>query len=309
MSRGQIQLIFGPMFSGKTGELFRRLRRYTVAKKKCLLIKYSRDTRYSVEQASTHDQQQLHATPCERLSEISQQALDADVIGIDEGQFFPDIVEFSESMANEGKVVIVGCLDGTFQRKPFGRVLELVPLAEHLTKLTSVCMICQSEAAFSKRLGSEMDIEVIGGADKYIAVCRQCYMHDSSSSPSLPLPLPNPLSASLAASLAHVSPPSTSSSPSHSPACSPPSSPTLGALSTPSTMLLDESGIESGNESGSESSGSEVEIKMAERGGRGTRTGSQGENEDSDIEFQTVKRNSPQRLSQPVDSTSFGRAS
>ena len=119
-----------------------------------------------------------------------------DVIGIDEGQFvknshpihlynqnitqfifkqFPDIVEFCEEQANKGKGVLVSALDGTFMRSPFGRILELVPLAESVTKLSAICMLCHKDAAFSKRLGAEKEVEVIGGSDKYIAVCRKCY--------------------------------------------------------------------------------------------------------------------------------------
>jgi hypothetical protein len=98
-----------------------------------------------------------------------------DCIGIDEGQFFPDIVPFCEKMANIGKTVIVAALDGTFQRKPFGSVLDLIPLAESVTKLSAVCMLCYNDASFTERLGDELAVEVIGGSDKYLAVCRQCY--------------------------------------------------------------------------------------------------------------------------------------
>jgi len=98
-----------------------------------------------------------------------------DVIGIDEGQFFPDLVEVCEKLAAAGKTVLVASLDGTFQRKPFGRTLELIPMAESVTKLQAVCMICFRDAAFSRRLGDETAIEVIGGADKYVAVCRECF--------------------------------------------------------------------------------------------------------------------------------------
>lgn len=89
--------------------------------------------------------------------------------------FFPDIVEFSEEMASLGKTVIVAALDGTFQRKAFGAVLQLVPLAESVVKLNAVCMHCFKDAAFTKRLGEETKVEVIGGAEKYMAVCRDCY--------------------------------------------------------------------------------------------------------------------------------------
>ncbi|XP_042622932.1 thymidine kinase, cytosolic-like [Cyprinus carpio] len=163
-TRGQIQvtvmLFFGPMFSGKSTELMRRVRRFQVAQYSCLLIKYAKDTRYSQMGMATHDM---------------SMDLQACVIGIDEGQFFPDTVEFCEEMANMGKTIVVAALDGTFQRKPFGNILNLVPLAESVVKLNAVCMQCFKEAAYTKRLGAEQEVEVIGGADKYHAVCRACY--------------------------------------------------------------------------------------------------------------------------------------
>ncbi|XP_010006981.1 PREDICTED: thymidine kinase, cytosolic-like [Chaetura pelagica] len=88
---------------------------------------------------------------------------------------FPDIVDFCEMMANAGKTVIVAALDGTFQRKAFGSILNLVPLAESVVKLNAVCMECYREASYTKRLGAEREVEVIGGADKYHSVCRACY--------------------------------------------------------------------------------------------------------------------------------------
>eukprot|EP00730_Choanoeca_flexa_P003935 TRINITY_DN11541_c1_g2_i5.p1 TRINITY_DN11541_c1_g2~~TRINITY_DN11541_c1_g2_i5.p1 ORF type:complete len:331 (+),score=32.21 TRINITY_DN11541_c1_g2_i5:80-1072(+) len=172
---GAIHMIVGPMFSGKSTELLRRVKRQSVASKRCLLIKYSKDTRYGLEGVITHDQQQSTAKACTVLEEARSEAADYDVIGIDEGQFFPDLVEFSEEMANEGKLIIIAALDGTFQRKPFSSVMELIPLAESVVKLSAVCMICNRDAAFSKRLGNETEVELIGGADKYIAVCRKCY--------------------------------------------------------------------------------------------------------------------------------------
>jgi len=172
---GEIQLIIGPMFSGKSTELIRRIRRYTVAKRKCLVVKYQKDTRYSSESMATHDRQQWMAMPCEKLEDLREIANSCDVIGIDEGQFFQDIISFTEEMANHGKIVIVAALDGTFQRKPFGKICELIPLAESVVKLTAICQGCQNPASFSKRLGDEKEIELIGGSDKYIATCRNCF--------------------------------------------------------------------------------------------------------------------------------------
>eukprot|EP00727_Mastigamoeba_balamuthi_P012379 m51a1_g7764 putative thymidine cytosolic (443) ;mRNA; f:129480-132040 len=173
--QGSIEVIFGPMFSGKTTELLRRIKRHTYAMKKCLVIKYINDTRYSATQCSTHDSVQCEAVSAAKLSDVPD-ATDYDVIGIDEGQFFPDVVEYSEAQANAGKLVIVSALDGTYQRRPFGRVLELVPLAESVVKLSAVCLVCRAEAAYTLRLGTETELEVIGGADKYIPVCRACHL-------------------------------------------------------------------------------------------------------------------------------------
>lgn len=177
--KGQIQVIFGPMFSGKTTELIRRLRRYQIANYKCLIIKYANDVRYDTEAVSTHDSQTLAAVSATILSDLEKEALNYSIIGIDEGQFFPDTVSFAENMANKGKVVIIAALDGTFQRKSFGDILQLVPLAESVIKLTAVCMICFEEASFTKRIGNETKLEVIGGTDKYMAVCRHCYSIES----------------------------------------------------------------------------------------------------------------------------------
>ncbi|XP_050175095.1 thymidine kinase, cytosolic isoform X1 [Myiozetetes cayanensis] len=220
--RGQIQVIFGPMFSGKSTELMRRVRRFQLAQYRCLLVKYAKDTRYSSCGVSTHDKSTMEAVPAELLQDVYQEALGAAVIGIDEGQFFPDIVEFCETMANTGKTVIVAALDGTFQRKAFGSILNLVPLAESVVKLNAVCMECFREASYTKRLGAEREVsslgtetaspfqscwsrgipsgkldsaespsefpcqvEVIGGADKYHSVCRACYFRKRPQQPGL----------------------------------------------------------------------------------------------------------------------------
>eukprot|EP00742_Colponemidia_sp_Colp-10_P009141 GILJ01009943.1.p1 GENE.GILJ01009943.1~~GILJ01009943.1.p1 ORF type:complete len:253 (+),score=26.85 GILJ01009943.1:28-759(+) len=179
---GHIEVVFGPMFSGKSTELLRRIRRHTIANRKCLVIKYSMDNRYSEDCMSTHDRQMIHAQPCKVLREVNDMFDDYDIIGIDEGQFFPDLVEMCEKFANRGKTVIVAALDGTFQRKAFGSVLELIPLAEKVTKLTAVCSHCFKDASFTKRLGNETAVEVIGGAEKYLPVCRACF-YDRPVSP------------------------------------------------------------------------------------------------------------------------------
>lgn len=174
-SFGGIEVIFGPMFSGKTTEMFRRIKRYTAANKKCLIIKYAADSRYSKEHASSHDREMLVAQPAKELLPFLKKLENYDVIGIDEGQFYPDLVEFCQMAASIGKILIISALDGDFRRKPFGRVLELIPLSEKVTKLSAVCCVCFCEAHFTRRISKEQEVTVIGGSDKYIAVCRACY--------------------------------------------------------------------------------------------------------------------------------------
>ncbi|PSN49741.1 hypothetical protein C0J52_08481 [Blattella germanica] len=174
-------IIFGPMFSGKTTELIRRLKRYQIAKYKCLIVKYANDDRYNATDIVSHDRQTLAAVSARKIEELRTKALTYDVIGIDEGQF----VKCCEEMANLGKIVIIAALDGTFQRVGFGSILNLVPLSENVVKLSAVCMICYGDAAYTKRIGSETELEVIGGADKYMAVCRSC--HGVKVTPRSPL--------------------------------------------------------------------------------------------------------------------------
>uniref|UniRef100_A0A8C0BV75 Thymidine kinase n=1 Tax=Buteo japonicus TaxID=224669 RepID=A0A8C0BV75_9AVES len=194
------------MFSGKSTELMRRVRRFQLAQYQCLLVKYAKDTRYCTSGVSTHDRNTMEALPACLLKDVYQEALASAVIGIDEGQFFPDVVEFCEMMANAGKTIIVAALDGTFQRKAFGSILNLVPLAESVVKLNAVCMECYQEASYTKRLGAEREVkagsreggelssaeslsqfscqvEVIGGADKYHSVCRACYFRKRPQQP------------------------------------------------------------------------------------------------------------------------------
>ncbi|XP_066292717.1 thymidine kinase, cytosolic-like isoform X2 [Branchiostoma lanceolatum] len=163
------------MFSGKTTELVRRIQRYKLARQSCVLIKYARDDRYNKDGIATHDRHVTAAVATTKLYDIKADMLPCQVIGIDEGQFFPDVVPFCDEMANQGKTVIVAALDGTFQKKGFGDILNLVPLAESVIKLQAVCMSCYNHASYTKRLGQETEVEVIGGCEKYMAVCRDCH--------------------------------------------------------------------------------------------------------------------------------------
>lgn len=173
------------MYSGKTSELIRRVRRYTHAKRRCLVIKYAHDQRYTSDDAiSSHDRQLMVAIPAMTLAEVADRVAmhEFDVIAIDEAQFYPDVVEYTEIWANSGKVVILAALDGDFRRKPFGRVLDLVPMAEQVTKLTAVCSLCYRDAAFTRRTVAATQIELIGGDESYQPVCRSCYLQSTQPS-------------------------------------------------------------------------------------------------------------------------------
>ncbi|KAF4039104.1 Thymidine kinase domain-containing protein [Phytophthora infestans] len=169
---GSLQLIIGPMFSGKSTELIRRIHRYQHAKLDCLVVKYLFDTRHSEEYAtsiayckallmlSTHDKVFVEAMPVQALAEVRPFLKEYDVIGIDEGQFYPDLVEFCQEAANLGKVVVVAALDATFERKAFDNVIELIPTAEKVIKLNAICSSCGQDAAFTRRLVADKTLEV-----------------------------------------------------------------------------------------------------------------------------------------------------
>jgi thymidine kinase len=179
------------MFSGKSTELARRIRRHKAANRQCLVVKYANDTRYDHLPPSspsagavtlrgcvvTHDRQALTAFPARALAEVDNVVHAYDVIGIDEGQFFGDVAEFCEKWAALGKTVVVAALDADFRRRPFGDILALVPLAEAVDKLTAVCAHCRrDDAAFTKRVGTADEaVELIAGADVYAASCRACH--------------------------------------------------------------------------------------------------------------------------------------
>ena len=180
-----IEAIFGPMFSGKTSELMRKIKRHKLARKKCVVINYKNDNRYSSEgRIVSHDKLSIPASKVSRLCEVPKALLlDAEVVGVDEGQFFPDLIEYAEKWANEGKIVIVAALDATFQMKPFNKVTDLLSVAESVMKLKAVCMDCGKDASFTKRLSSEDEIELIAGLDKYKPVCRKCFFAEDPITP------------------------------------------------------------------------------------------------------------------------------
>jgi thymidine kinase len=191
---GTITMFIGPMFARKTSSMLDAVRRYAYAGRDCILIKYEGDTRYEEgdivtthsDARQTNDARAQNKGAIRVVSARQLETIAASIkpeekaIGVDEGQFFPDLVEWCTAWASAGHDVFVAALDGTHARKPFGGVLELIPYAEHVTKLSAVCMMCRDEyipAAFTLRTSEEVEDIVIGAADKYQAACRRCFEH------------------------------------------------------------------------------------------------------------------------------------
>lgn len=192
-----IDVIIGPMFSGKTTELHRRLNICVEAGYKVVYVNSKKDTR--AEFISTHNSSLVSVdaikyikTEC--LLSIQEACSTADVIGIDESQFFPDLIEFAKEMCETfKKKVIVSGLNCDFNRNSFGQVIHLITISDTVTKLNPFCSTCRKEnnlmtpALFSKRICDETDVLLVGGKTQYIPVCRSCYIRrDSRSSSSTP---------------------------------------------------------------------------------------------------------------------------
>ncbi|KAJ4951714.1 hypothetical protein NE237_028546 [Protea cynaroides] len=181
LSSGEIHVIIGPMFAGKTTALLRRIQTESNNGRNVAVIKSNKDSRYGLDSVVTHDGVKL---PCFALADLSsltqkigvQDYEKLNVIGIDEAQFFEDLYDFCCKAADDdGKTVILAGLDGDYLRRSFGSVLDVVPLADSVTKLTARCEICGKRAFFTLRKTKETQAELIGGADMYMPVCRQHY--------------------------------------------------------------------------------------------------------------------------------------
>jgi thymidine kinase len=174
--RGSIEVITGSMFSGKTEELIRRLRRAQFAGLRVEIFKPSLDRRYSDTRIVSHDDKSIISTPVDNASSILLLAGDVEVVGIDEAQFFDNaIVEVCNSLADNGIRVVVAGLDMDFMGKPFGPIPALLAIAEYITKVHAICMRCGNLAQYSFRKSDEEQIVVLGEKDKYEPLCRSCY--------------------------------------------------------------------------------------------------------------------------------------
>jgi thymidine kinase len=174
--RGSIEVIAGSMFSGKTEELIRRLRRAQYAGLKVEIFKPSIDKRYSEVRVVSHDDKSIISTPVDNASAILLLSGEVDVVGIDEAQFFDNsIVDVCNSLADNGIRIIVAGLDMDFLGKPFGPMPALLAVAEYITKVHAICMRCGNLAQFSFRKSEEESIVLLGEKNLYEPLCRNCY--------------------------------------------------------------------------------------------------------------------------------------
>lgn len=174
--RGSIEVICGSMFSGKTEELIRRLKRVRIANQQVAIFKPMIDTRYATEKIVSHDTNSVQSKPISNSKEILELAGEAEVIGIDEAQFFDaDIADVCDVLAFRGIRVIVAGLDMDFQGKPFGPMPFIMAKADYVTKLHAICQRCGSIANYSYRKVANEEQVMLGATDSYEPRCRKCY--------------------------------------------------------------------------------------------------------------------------------------
>ena len=173
---GRIEVVCGSMFSGKTEELIRRMRRAQFARQKVEIFKPAIDVRYSEEDVVSHDQKHIQSTPIDSSASILLLANDIDVVGIDEAQFFDQgIVDVCNELANRGVRVIVAGLDMDFKGVPFGPMPALCAIADDVTKVHAICVKCGSLAYVSHRKVASDQRVLLGETTEYEPLCRECY--------------------------------------------------------------------------------------------------------------------------------------
>lgn len=173
---GWIEVIAGCMFSGKTEELIRRIRRAQIARQKVAIFKPKIDTRYSADYIVSHSDAKLLSIVVTGSTEILSLVEDAQVVGIDEGQFFDmGIIEVAEELANRGKRVIIAGLDQDYRGKPFEPMPQLLAVAEYITKTLAICVVCGNPADRTQRTTPASERVLVGAKDSYEARCRRCF--------------------------------------------------------------------------------------------------------------------------------------
>ncbi|MDU1903691.1 MAG: thymidine kinase [Dysgonomonas sp.] len=179
--RGTIEVICGSMFSGKTEELLRRLKRAKIAKQQIEIFKPAIDTRYSEDEVISHDKNSIHSTVVEHSSNILLLASNIEVVGIDEAQFFDmGLVDVCQQLADQGIRVIVAGLDMDFKRNPFGPMPNLCAIADHVEKVHAICVECGRLANYSYRMVANNKQVMLGELQEYKPLCRPCYIRMTS---------------------------------------------------------------------------------------------------------------------------------
>ena len=174
---GRIEVICGSMFSGKTEELIRRLRRAKFARQSVEIFKPAVDVRYSAVDVVSHDDNSIPSTPVESAQNILLLASNVQVVGIDEAQFFDDgLIDVCKQLANSGVRVIIAGLDMDYQGNPFGPMPKLMAIADDVLKVHAVCVRCGALAQFSHRLAKTDKLVLLGETDSYEPLCRSCFL-------------------------------------------------------------------------------------------------------------------------------------
>lgn len=175
--KGWVEVISGSMFSGKTEELIRRIRRAEFARQRIGIFKPGIDVRYDAADVVSHDQSSIASTPVPSSNDLLLLPADIEVVGIDEAQFFDDrLPEVCEQLAGQGVRVIAAGLDMDFQGQPFGPMPRLMAMAEFVTKVHAICMRCGELATFSHRKHASKDLILLGETDNYEPLCRGCFI-------------------------------------------------------------------------------------------------------------------------------------
>ena len=173
---GWIEVICGSMFSGKTEELIRRIRRAQIARQRVEIFKPEIDNRFSKTEIVSHNEQKLPSVIIKNAQQIISLSLESQVVGIDEAQFFVrGLVKVAKTLANMGKRVIIAGLDTDYRGEPFHPIPDLLAIAEDITKTHAICVICGNPANFTQRTTKSKDQVLVGASDIYEARCRNCF--------------------------------------------------------------------------------------------------------------------------------------
>jgi len=177
---GKIELILGPMFSGKSTRLIELMRKYVYKAKKTIMVKFYADQRYTEKsEVVTHDLIKYDSINCKILRDSFDTFKNYDVIGIDEGQFFADLVEVCEELALMGKIVLIAALNGDFRMEPFPVIQRIIAKADKIKLLKAYCFNCHKDAKFSLRIVQSNETVLIGAGEAYKPACRECHVYFS----------------------------------------------------------------------------------------------------------------------------------